>query len=56
VGCLAVVSFEADYRPITPLISSWLFSGGVKLTAQSILGVEYQCPNSKFTASQCPKH
>ena len=56
VGCLAVVSFEADYRPITPLISNIVFGSGVKFTAQSVLSVEYQCPNSKFTASQCPKH
>jgi hypothetical protein len=56
VGCLVVVSFEADYRPITPLISSWLFSEGVTFTASSVLTVEYQCPNSKFTAAQCPKH
>jgi Flp pilus assembly protein TadG len=55
VGCLAVVSFEADYRPITPLISYIVFGSGVKFTAVSVLSVEYQCPNSKFTANQCPK-
>jgi Flp pilus assembly protein TadG len=56
VGCLAVVSFEADYRPITPLISNIVFGSGVKFTAQSVLSVEYQCPNARFTANQCPKH
>lgn len=56
VGCLAVVSFEAKYAPITPLISNILFKSPVKLTAKSVLSVEYQCPNSKFTAAQCPKH
>jgi Flp pilus assembly protein TadG len=56
VGCLAVVSFEADYRPITPVISNIVFGSGVKFTAMSVLSVEYQCPNSKFTANQCPNH
>lgn len=56
VGCLAVVSFEADYRPITPVISNIVFGSGVKFSAVSVLSVEYQCPNSKFTANQCPKH
>ena len=56
VGCLAVVSFEADYRPITPLISNIVFGNKVTFNAQSVLSVEYQCPNAKFTASQCPKH
>jgi hypothetical protein len=56
VGCLAVVSFQADYRPITPLISNIVFGNKVTFTAQSVLSVEYQCPNAKFTASQCPKH
>lgn len=56
VGCLAVVSFEADYRPITPLIANIVFGSGVKMRAQSVLSVEYQCPNSTFTANQCPKH
>jgi hypothetical protein len=56
VGCLAVVSFEADYRPITPLISNIVFGSGVTFRAQSVLSVEYQCPNAKFTAAQCPKH
>jgi Flp pilus assembly protein TadG len=56
VGCLAVVSFEADYRPITPLISNIVFGNKVTFAAQSVPSVEYQCPNAKFTATQCPKH
>lgn len=56
VGCLAVVSFEATYQPITPLIGNILFGGGVTFEAQSILSVEYRCPNGTFlTADQCPK-
>jgi len=55
VGCLAVVSFEATYQPITPLIANIMFRDGVTFTAQSVLSVEYSCPNSTFTANQCPK-
>jgi len=44
VGCLAVVQFEATYRPITPFISNILFGSGVTLTAKSQLSVEYSCP------------
>ncbi len=56
VGCLAVVSFEATYRPITPLIGAIIFGSGVTFRAESVLSVEYQCPNTRFTAAQCPKH
>jgi Flp pilus assembly protein TadG len=56
VSCLAVVSFEATYRPITPIISSFLFPSGVTMTAKSVLTVEYSCPNAVFTtANKCPK-
>jgi len=58
VGCLAVVSFEATYRPITPLISSIIFSKGVTFTARSVLSVEYSCPldpTDKTAAAACPK-
>jgi hypothetical protein len=56
VGCLAVVSFEATYRPITPFIASWFFGNGVTFTAKSVLSVEYRCPNEDFVlAKDCPK-
>jgi hypothetical protein len=56
VGCLAVVSFEATYRPITPFIGSWFFGSGVTFTAKSVLSVEYRCPNEDFLlATDCPK-
>jgi Flp pilus assembly protein TadG len=56
VGCLAVVSFEATYHPITPFISNIIFGSGVTFTARSVLSIEYQCPNTTFpTAAQCPK-
>jgi len=55
VGCLAVVTFESTYKPITPIIGRILFKNGVTLTAQTVLSVEYSCPNTTHTAAQCPK-
>lgn len=56
VGCVAVVRFEANYQPITPVIASLVFAGGVTLEARSVLSVEYRCPNADFpTPAQCPK-
>lgn len=55
VGCLAVVNFEGSYEPITPFIGNIVFKGGVTFTANSVLPVEYSCPNSTQTADQCPK-
>jgi Flp pilus assembly protein TadG len=54
-GCLAVVSFESTYRPLTPIIGNILFKNGVTFKATSILTVEYSCPNATHTAAQCPK-
>lgn len=55
VGCLAVVTFAGDYQPITPIIGNIVFGGGVTFTAETVLPVEFQCPNSAQTAAQCPK-
>lgn len=55
VKCLAVVSFESTYRPLTPIIGNILFKNGVTFKATSILTVEYSCPNLTHTAAQCPK-
>jgi Flp pilus assembly protein TadG len=58
VGCLAVVSFEATYQPITPIISNIIFRNGVTFTAKSILSVEYSCPLNPLdgvAAAACPK-
>jgi uncharacterized protein (UPF0333 family) len=55
VGCLAVVTFQGSYQPITPIIGRILFKNGVTFTAKSVLPVEYSCPNSTQTAAQCPK-
>jgi len=56
VGCLAVVRFEATYRPITPIIGRIVFGSGVIFTAEAVLSVEYRCPNATFTTpAECPK-
>jgi Flp pilus assembly protein TadG len=61
VGCLAVVKFEATYRPITPFISNILFKNGVTFTASSQLSVEASCPadltsvNVAADAANCPR-
>ncbi len=56
VGCVAVVQFEATYRPVTPLIANLIFADGVTFEAKSVLDVEYRCPNTDFpTAADCPK-
>ncbi len=58
VGCLAEVSFEATYRPITPLIGNIIFKNGVTFTARSVLSVEYSCPLDPLdsvAAANCPK-
>ena len=55
-NCLAVVRFEATYRPITPFISNIIFGHGVTFVATSVLPVEYRCPNTHYpTADVCPK-
>jgi Flp pilus assembly protein TadG len=55
VGCLAVVTFETTYQPLTPIISQIVFSGGVTFTASSTLTVEFTCPNATLTAANCPR-
>jgi len=58
VGCLAVVSFEATYQPMTPIISNIVFKDGVDFKATSVLSVEYSCPLNPLdstAAASCPK-
>jgi Flp pilus assembly protein TadG len=57
-NCLAVVSFEATYYPITPIVSNILFKNGVTFKATSVLTVEYNCPvdpTDGVAAASCPK-
>ena len=51
VGCLAVVSFEGTYQPITPMIGNIVFGDGVTFEARSVLSVEYRSPNADFPAA-----
>jgi Flp pilus assembly protein TadG len=58
VGCMATVSFEATYEPITPLIGNIVFKSGVTFSATSTLSVEYSCPLNPLdgaAAANCPK-
>ena len=34
LDCVAIVTYQTTYRPITPIISSLVFGGGVTLTAE----------------------
>jgi Flp pilus assembly protein TadG len=55
IGCLAVVRYETTFQPITPVVRQILFSSGVVLTAETVLPVEFTCPNSTLVAASCPK-
>jgi hypothetical protein len=58
VGCLAVVSFEATYRPITPIIGNLIYGNGVTFRATSVLSVESSCPldpTDAVAAALCAK-
>lgn len=58
VGCLAVVSFEATYQPITPIVANIIFKNGVTFTARSVLSVEFSCPLDPLdgvAAANCPR-
>jgi Flp pilus assembly protein TadG len=57
VGCIAVVTGDAQWTPITPIIGNLI--GPITLHARSELEVEFVCPNSAFanyaTSDLCPK-
>jgi Flp pilus assembly protein TadG len=56
LDCVAIVTFETTYRPITPIVSNILFPSGVTLRATAIESVEYVCPNTVIaTSAGCPK-
>ncbi len=56
VGCLAVVTYQTNFRPVTPIIANILWPSGVTLEATSILPVEYTCPNGDtLPEASCPK-
>jgi len=51
VGCMATVSFEATYQPITPLIGNIVFKNGVTFTATSTLSVNLTVDSSFNSAT-----
>jgi hypothetical protein len=57
VGCVAVITTEATWQPITPIIGNIV--GALPLTARSELPVEFVCPNAAIaafgTSDLCPK-
>ncbi len=54
IGCVAVVTFQTTYQPITPLVGSII--GPVTMTARTSLPVEFACPNASIPSSaNCPK-
>ena len=56
IGCIAIVRFQTTYRPLTPIVSNILFSGGVTMTAVSQESIEFVCPNGDVVNSaNCPK-
>jgi Flp pilus assembly protein TadG len=50
-GCIAVVTPQADWTAITPIIGSLI--GPFTLEARSELAIEFVCPNAYYTT--CPK-
>ena len=55
IGCVAIVTFQTTFKPLTPVVAQILFSNGVTLTATSVEAIEYVCPNPTVAAGSCPK-
>ena len=55
IGCLAVITYETTFTPITPIVGRVVFPSGVTLRAKTVLPVEFICPNPSVVASACPK-
>jgi Flp pilus assembly protein TadG len=55
IGCLAVVTYQSKFDLVTPLVRQVVFPSGLKMTATTILPVEFTCPNASITAATaCP--
>ena len=55
-GCVAVVTYQTTFRPITPIISRVLWPNGITVTATSVETIEYACPNKTISVSaDCPR-
>lgn len=59
VGCVAIVSFETTFKPLTPIIGRVIYPSGVTFTATSVETIEFLCPNAAIPAiassANCPK-
>lgn len=56
LDCVAVVTFETTYRPMTPIVSNLFFPSGVTLRATATESIEFVCPNAIIlTGAGCPK-
>jgi Flp pilus assembly protein TadG len=53
VGCNATVRYTATFQPITPIVGAIV--GPITMSAESVLPVEYVCPNSTTASNACPK-
>jgi TadE-like protein len=59
VGCVAIVRFETTFKPLTPIIGSFIYPSGVTFIATSVETIEFLCPNAAIPAiassANCPK-
>ena len=56
IGCMAIVTYQTTYQPLTPIVSRIVFPLGVTLTTWAVMAVEYVCPNGTIAAAaNCPK-
>lgn len=56
LNCVAIVTYQTTFRPITPLVGNIIFPSGVTLQAQSVQQLEFICPNPNIAvAANCPK-
>jgi hypothetical protein len=53
IGCIVTVEVVTDFQPITPVAGTII--GPITMTAESQIGVEFQCPNALVGAVTCPK-
>ena len=56
IDCIAEVTFETTYQPITPIVAAIVFKNGVTFKATSVEPVEFVCPNvNVVNSANCPK-
>jgi Flp pilus assembly protein TadG len=52
-GCNVTVRYQASFTAITPIIGQLV--GPLTMTAESVLPIEYVCPNTSVSSNACPK-